>query len=924
MRVALLTQNARAGDAVGRQVAEKAAYFQDHGADVAVVLADLNRLQPSLRPLAVRQRPETTGPGWQTLEQSDLVCVEYSQYYPLLDLLPLLADGRRKILLDYHGITPPEFAFGRLRDDLLRGQESRGLAALADGVIVHSAYTQSELSSEVPLDPARLHHLGCVVDAHFVPDRPRHSLKARLGIGEARLLLFVGRLAANKRLPTLIAALHHLRDTSPAVHAAVIGPSGDVYEAERLRCRELATDLGVADRLHFLGEVDESALCDAYRGADALVMPSVHEGFCLPVAEAMACGVPVVAARAAALPETLGHAGLTFTPDNPADLARQVSRLFAASPPAPGRRIAVVIGPGRGGAERSLATIAECLTGAGRDVEIMSADDPELMNHEGEFAAVVVGPVGAAHSRGVVRRFGRRCALLPCLHDEPVARTTNTREMFGEVGGVLFHSDAERDLAARFGLSLPNQQVVGAWIDTSLASDPRRGRRLVGHDRYFVYCGRRLAEKGLPQLFDHARRFDQEQPGAVRFAFVGEGALAIPDETWAVDLGRLGESDKRDVLAGARALINLSSNESLSLVALEALALGTPVIVAAGNAVTSAHAAAGGGRVVANFTEFAAAVNQFLVSRPAKTADYVRREYGSREVLAERVLAVIGRLDVPLAETAARAGVERAGQWTRPNWRARFERIVEQTLHSPPIPSLSDVAVSTTEPVVEGLSWSIDLHVRAGRPLVPTGPGRTEIVARWRASDGEIIGNTWAVALTEMVLPGETKRVAVPLPAPPADHISLEAGVRVYRIGRVDDVWSGTLAELRPDRPRIAPATPRRRSVTAALARARAVQALPDDYVDPPSGRLGRVKQWVKAKLLNNFRVGYVDVLSRQQTRYNRRLLDAVQELAATTPADDGVLRAELADLRRQYDELTRRLAQLESASLPRVRQEAA
>src|SRR5207249_438707 len=104
--------------------------------------------------------------------------------------------------------------------------------------------------------------------------------------------------------------------------------SGGAYESERLRVRARAARLGVADRVHFLGHVDDAALRAAYRAADALVIPSVHECFCIPAVEAMAAGVPVVAARAAALPETVADAGLTFTPDDPADLARQLRRLF--------------------------------------------------------------------------------------------------------------------------------------------------------------------------------------------------------------------------------------------------------------------------------------------------------------------------------------------------------------------------------------------------------------------------------------------------------------------------------------------------------------------------------------------------------------------------------------------------------------------
>ncbi len=119
-----------------------------------------------------------------------------------------------------------------------------------------------------------------------------------------------------------------LRDVDPPVHLAVVGDTTDIYQTEAQRCRQRAEELGIADRLHLLGHVGEKQLLDAYRSADLFVMPSLHEGFCIPVVEAMACGIPVVAAQATALPETVGDAGLLFRPDDAEDLAGQVRLIF--------------------------------------------------------------------------------------------------------------------------------------------------------------------------------------------------------------------------------------------------------------------------------------------------------------------------------------------------------------------------------------------------------------------------------------------------------------------------------------------------------------------------------------------------------------------------------------------------------------------
>jgi glycosyltransferase involved in cell wall biosynthesis len=82
--------------------------------------------------------------------------------------------------------------------------------------------------------------------------------------------------------------------------------------------------LGVADGVIFAGQVPDGELTAHYQLADVFVTASIHEGFCIPVLEAMACGTPVVGARATALPETIGPAGLTFRPEDPTDLAEKV------------------------------------------------------------------------------------------------------------------------------------------------------------------------------------------------------------------------------------------------------------------------------------------------------------------------------------------------------------------------------------------------------------------------------------------------------------------------------------------------------------------------------------------------------------------------------------------------------------------------
>src|SRR6516164_346576 len=122
MRVALLSHSAPAGDAIGRQLAEKVAFFADRGADVRVFVTSDRKLHSSLAPFTSRfSPPEPHGPHWAFLTSADLTLVEYSQHDPLFDLIPLLARGRARILFDYHGVTPPNLGTANHRDALEHG-----------------------------------------------------------------------------------------------------------------------------------------------------------------------------------------------------------------------------------------------------------------------------------------------------------------------------------------------------------------------------------------------------------------------------------------------------------------------------------------------------------------------------------------------------------------------------------------------------------------------------------------------------------------------------------------------------------------------------------------------------------------------------------------------------------------------------------
>ncbi len=133
-----------------------------------------------------------------------------------------------------------------------------------------------------------------------------------------RYILFIGRLAKKKNLPTLLRALAQLYARMPdAPSLVVVGPpypqSSDTESAS------LVQTLALSDRIHFIGGVPDEDVPALYGGAELYVLPSLHEGFGIPLLEAMACGTPVITARGGSLPEVAGDAALIV--DDPLDVA---------------------------------------------------------------------------------------------------------------------------------------------------------------------------------------------------------------------------------------------------------------------------------------------------------------------------------------------------------------------------------------------------------------------------------------------------------------------------------------------------------------------------------------------------------------------------------------------------------------------------
>jgi len=272
--------------------------------------------------------------------------------------------------------------------------------------------------------------------------------------------------------------------------------------------------------------------------------------------------------------------------------------------------------------------------------------DAHLAAHGDDYVAVFFLPYLYPMTLDGIRAMPhRRWALVPALHDEPPAYLKTFAHMARSAPRVLWNAEAERRLGARIW-NLDGGNVVSMSVATELVTPAREA------SPYVLYCGRIDVSKGCQQLLDGFAAFKAAHPQSdLQLVLTGNDVLGIGNRRDVRYLGFVEEQRKFELMAGAVAFVQPSPYESLSIVLLEAMAQGTPVIVNGQCEVLVGHVnMSGSGQIYRNQREFVdslvrvSALDARKRSRQGEKArDYVLANY-SREQVTARLQAEVEAL----------------------------------------------------------------------------------------------------------------------------------------------------------------------------------------------------------------------------------------------------------------------------------------
>lgn len=260
--------------------------------------------------------------------------LHFPYFDPFFVTFPLVK--RIKTLITVHDVIPLDHAkhFPVGIKGRLKWSVNKLILRNADAIITDSEASRKKIRRLLGYPLNKIHVAYLAVDKEFqkidVSEVEQKRLRKEYGLPE-RFFMYVGDVTWNKNLPRLVDAVNSLKD----IHLVMVGKALKEKEFDRLNPwnsdRVYVEKHANSDKFHKLGFIPNEDLVKLYNMAEALITPSLDEGFGLPALEAMSCGCPVIISREGSLPEVGGGAALYVDAYSTDDIAEKMKQLYKNS-----------------------------------------------------------------------------------------------------------------------------------------------------------------------------------------------------------------------------------------------------------------------------------------------------------------------------------------------------------------------------------------------------------------------------------------------------------------------------------------------------------------------------------------------------------------------------------------------------------------
>ena len=276
--------------------------------------------------------------------------------------------------------------------------------------------------------------------------------------------------------------------------------------------------------------------------------------------------------------------------------------------------------------QRSLSDFSEIYAIIGSGQAHTDSQEIEFIEKQGPFCPELIERLEVEHSQykivffmtylyyttvmGLLKDFDN-AVLIPTLHDEPAAYLRLLDRVFASAKAYVWNTEEERAFALKRFPFLKNKpgEVVGLGIQKPQGNLPRIPES-IANSPYIVYAGRIETGKGCDELFSYFQRYKKKYPGDLKLVLIGKAVMEIPKSQDVIYLGFVSEEMKFAIMQQAMLLVLFSKHESLSMVVLESMIMGRPVLVNEECEVLKGHCVrSNAGLYFGNYLEFEGALN---------------------------------------------------------------------------------------------------------------------------------------------------------------------------------------------------------------------------------------------------------------------------------------------------------------------------